>query len=706
MAANAEVKRIIEVSTGQSAKSLRELRQAVEDAKASLKDAQAGSAEYEEALVKVKAAQSNYNSEMRISVKENEAAKGSYNDLVNQLARLKEAWKQAAPGTDEYKKLTNAVNEVKTKLEDADHDIGNWQRNVGNYGGKLKTMFTDVAGGTGTVAKGVFNMGKAFKAVAANPFFIVIGGLFYVLEQISKAFNSNEQNARAVTAAMVPLASVTDLAKVAFEKLAQGIAWVAQKMSELLSSWFPQLKETMEAHKLIAEMEAEIQDTYRENLRKNADEELEIAKLREKAVDKENYSAEERLEALEEANKKELAMAERKKDLAKQEYELEVLRAEQSGNSAEENDKLAELYAKMVGAETEYFNKSRALIKETNRVRKEARKEELESATASIKAEKEKWEERLKHVHKGSNEEYNAMLQFEDARYLLERETARLSIQNAEDRVNALRAIDDAHNDRLAEVADIYVDRQIERQKTNLEREILAAEDNAMALLDAKIRLKQLEIDTLTQMETESDEEYLLRQEKLNKELEDLQAESIETKIAFVQQYVDAISSLASGIAEAWKSEVDAQVQAGKMSQEEAEKQYEGIKSVQIAVATVQMLTGMVTAFSGAFTNKMSIADWILAGIQAATIATTGIMNIMKIKNTKVGGGTSTASSAKVSTTAPTVNTQIPQTRVVTNAEDEQRINNMQKNQKVYLVYSDLEAAGNKVDVRNAESSF
>jgi hypothetical protein len=43
---------------------------------------------------------------------------------------------------------------------------------------------------------------------------------------------------------------------------------------------------------------------------------------------------------------------------------------------------------------------------------------------------------------------------------------------------------------------------------------------------------------------------------------------------------------------------------------------------------------------------------------------------------------------------------------VGTNAEDEERLNEYQKAQRVYVVYSDIAQAGQQVAVQAAESSF
>ena len=49
---------------------------------------------------------------------------------------------------------------------------------------------------------------------------------------------------------------------------------------------------------------------------------------------------------------------------------------------------------------------------------------------------------------------------------------------------------------------------------------------------------------------------------------------------------------------------------------------------------------------------------------------------------------------------------QVPLTRTLTSATEEERLNQMASPQKVYVVYSDIEDAGRQVDVVQHESTF
>jgi hypothetical protein len=82
-----------------------------------------------------------------------------------------------------------------------------------------------------------------------------------------------------------------------------------------------------------------------------------------------------------------------------------------------------------------------------------------------------------------------------------------------------------------------------------------------------------------------------------------------------------------------------------------------------------------------------------------------GVANINKIKSTSFsGGGVSSSASAVVS--APRLETSVQSVRNVTSASEEDRLNKMASSQKVYILQSDIEAAGNQSRVQVEESSF
>lgn len=128
---------------------------------------------------------------------------------------------------------------------------------------------------------------------------------------------------------------------------------------------------------------------------------------------------------------------------------------------------------------------------------------------------------------------------------------------------------------------------------------------------------------------------------------------------------------------------------------------FERNKKMQIAQATIQMLVGITSALAGAYTTKSGPWDWVLAGIQAATIATTGGIQIANIrKQTFDGGGSSTSVTP---TLGMSDNLPVSYTR---NLMGDMETDTMNAAQRVYILESDIDESLRKVEVRDNNTNF
>ena len=129
---------------------------------------------------------------------------------------------------------------------------------------------------------------------------------------------------------------------------------------------------------------------------------------------------------------------------------------------------------------------------------------------------------------------------------------------------------------------------------------------------------------------------------------------------------------------------------------------FERNKKMQIANATIQMLVGITSALAGAFTTKSGPWDIALAAIQAATIATTGGIQIANIKKqTFDGGGSSTTSVTP--TLGMSDNLPVSYTR---NLMGDMETDTMNAAQRVYILESDIDESLRKVEVRDNNTNF
>ena len=134
----------------------------------------------------------------------------------------------------------------------------------------------------------------------------------------------------------------------------------------------------------------------------------------------------------------------------------------------------------------------------------------------------------------------------------------------------------------------------------------------------------------------------------------------------------------------------------GDMMEEGSEEQ----KAFQIMGATVNMLGGIATAISGAYTTHSGPWDIALAALQAAAIAASGGATIAKMA--KANKNNSKSLSKTSVNTASTLVAPVQYTKDVQGASIESTI----KDQRVYVVESDITSTQNKVDVAESEATW
>ena len=158
-----------------------------------------------------------------------------------------------------------------------------------------------------------------------------------------------------------------------------------------------------------------------------------------------------------------------------------------------------------------------------------------------------------------------------------------------------------------------------------------------------------------------------------------------------------AISGVLDGLADALEANGD-----------ESAAAQERIKNIRIAAATIDTIGGAIGAFMQATQTIPPPWGQIVGAAQAAAVVATGIAQINKIRNTDVSGessGSGSLSSA-AAVQAPTVRTEYQQVRNITGASEEERLNRMAGDQRVYVLESDIEAAQDRRRVRVRESTF
>ncbi len=138
---------------------------------------------------------------------------------------------------------------------------------------------------------------------------------------------------------------------------------------------------------------------------------------------------------------------------------------------------------------------------------------------------------------------------------------------------------------------------------------------------------------------------------------------------------------------------------------EVTEKEARRAKNLRIASAMIDMYQGATTAYSTAQSLGVPMGP-IVGAINAAAVVATGMANIAKIKAQNVSASSGGSSTAAPAVTTPSISPQVSQVRTITSASEEQRLDQMASDQKVYILNSDLEAAAKSRRVLATETSF
>lgn len=356
---------------------------------------------------------------------------------------------------------------------------------------------------------------------------------------------------------------------------------------------------------------------------------------------------------------------------------------ENAVKNARDQLKISELRAKANDKEKYSAQERLAFIREANRLElaiSKRNQEEAERRLAVMLEEAERAENNAETNEKIAQQQiavYNAQKDYHNkSRELLGQENALLAeIQNNAQKVTAII-------DKGFQEAEKARQRQFDSARKAAHDQMKLQADTAMRELELMLEQDEAELAIMVEGD--------LKKIEQTKKTE-------ETRKAILWGSMRATSSILGSIADMYEANGEADAKA----QEKA-------KNLRIAGATIDMLGGIVTAISSAM-QLGPIAGPIVGALNAATVTAAGIANIAKMKSTDTSGSSAPVG-VGASVYAPAVIQQVPVTRSLTGASEEERLNqiaqNTGKDQRVYLVYSDVEAAGNRVAVQTAETSF
>ena len=339
----------------------------------------------------------------------------------------------------------------------------------------------------------------------------------------------------------------------------------------------------------------------------------------------------------------------------------------------------------------------------------DARKTELQRLTEKYEAEKAQLEK--------FGLDTTALTQnYEDARAaIFEKSAARVQALLDKDAAEQeakrkKKAEDEQAAARDAADAQLELIQKLAEQRTRLseatidDEEKAAAASNAIeqqALRDRIAALEQFQAEALELGDQEAALKYQQEAADLSVEIELREAEEKQrirkkdkkNREQAAKETVASVSGILGALADIYESNGKEDAKAQKRA-----------KNLRIAAATIDMLQGAVTAYATAQTLG-PIAGPIVGAINAAAVTAAGLANIAKIRSTDTSGNSAPNDSyaAPAVADAPQVNPEVQVVRNLTGQSEEERLN---QPQRVYILQSDIEAAGNQSRVTVAESTF
>lgn len=605
------------------------------------------------------------------------------------------------------------LKEVNDEIREATLSIGNFKDNIGNYQSALTGVITDttgfgkalkvlgvdlnaVGGGVGglksgftAAAGGAASLGKAFLALAANPFVATVSVIVGLVVALKKAVEDNATANAAWNTTLKALDPAFALIRKAIDAVGKLMVTVVNTITEGLQTlaagvakvvdWFGDLvgaethaeeavKRYAKAAKEAADLENEIAEREQTINRDRAKMAMEVAELRVKAEDKQNYTVKQRLAYLDEAIKKEREAADASESLA--ELKLRQARQElaQNAESLSAQQKVYDAEQAFFEAQKERSEKYRELQAQRITFLDEERAK-IKEAQAAAKAMADQ-------IAAGAKELANLQKAFDSETAAVRSEAAAKSLENQlktiELRAAAAQAAFDAeHKEREAtwdETQKLYDElNDLERQRT----EVLEQQEEARYQAAVSANMER-EADTAAlleydeQLRAEHENNLLAIQADAAARMREQKAQQQEEEAAQQQEATGKYRELWTAYYKAVQEEGE-QSAAARAALLELQKQatldtfremgsvlmefngtskaaFETGKAVSVATAIVDTYKAANAAYSAL--ASIPYVGPALGAAAAATAVASGMLKVKKIKSTKWNSGDTGGSSS------------------------------------------------------------
>ena len=329
--------------------------------------------------------------DLQNSIKAENAQNESLVQLRAQLALLNKQY-DAMEGMERMgtagENLRKKIKSLSDNISSLEANTGRYQRNVGNY----KSALEGLSGSFKMAGLSTKGLDQSLKLLNGNPIMLLLTAIVTVGRQLIQAFKGNEEATMALKQAFSAFNPFIDAAKRGLEAFANvvvkvvtgavngltsAIGWLLDRVQDIGdffgADWHmgDNFREGVAAAKELQAAENDYIKAKRAWSVESAKIDREVADLREKASDKENYNAQQRLDYLNKAIALETRKAEKDRELAQQNLANLQAEAQRSANDAAMNEKLAEAERAVIEADTRLADTKRNL----NRQRQQAIRE-------------------------------------------------------------------------------------------------------------------------------------------------------------------------------------------------------------------------------------------------------------------------------------------------------------------------------------------
>lgn len=645
----AEREKIFEFDASKSIDSIKNLRDEIRRLKASLEQLEIGSKDYNDIAGQLREKQSRLTDVIKDAKSPYDDTAESINKMNKRLRELTAEWRAA--DAEGRKSLTPQIVELKKQVNSANEDILNFQHNVGNYTQSIVDAFGKMGIG---VEKPIMKMSSIFS--------LLNGGLDKAAEAFKKLW------AVIATNPLGALLAVLGTLVVFWDDLKEAISSIKTPYQKVID-------QTNEFAEALKDTQTELNRTIKLMSAMGADE-IEVAAYRTNVL-KDN---------LEKTNAK----------LKDQEDELADL----------------EKWWKRIGRAVLSVLQYIVPISEYtyNLFGMGGKVDGLKESIAKLKDEQKGLNESLKDAQ---DDEFIAHLKKDKEATDKTTQSRKESTEAAKLEAEAIKWVQDQIDESLKkrqddfekryEMAQNLLQAEMDKQKTELELEEESYEEKKALLEEFGLSTEELEENHQERMAEIRAEESRriykeLEEQAAEKKRKDDEVEANYRKLMKARE--TATKNMVSGTTGMLRNLSTAMGESTKMG-----------KGFAIAAATIDTIASAVAGFRAgmnqwADAGPMAWMAPVQAAINAALAITAGMAEVQKIQSVDTSGNATASGGSATALAMPNIeglSSPVDYTRQVTTETEQEEMN---RNNRVYILESDIQESGNRVKVREEETTF